>query len=256
MTVFLIILAVIVVLTAAIMSLSATLTVVYENGWKTKVSVLFFEKEISISEILSAVLFKDKNNTAAKDDNNNQPSSEKSDEIDVAAPEQTVQPESKAQDSENEQGKQDNSSNQQNPPQKKPQKSNPIKKLWDDEGIVGILTLLSNVLQTANSAVLTLIRGLHIYSLYVMIISGGNDAAEIAIKHGKICQHYYAVKGFMLSNMKIDNFDEHIQPDFLAPSTEFEMQFIGSISVGLLVKVALKAAFVFIKNLIKNKKRG
>ena len=58
----------------------------------------------------------------------------------------------------------------------------------------------------------------------------------------------------ILSTMKVDNYDDYIQPDFIADKTEVEFQLIGSISVGLLVKVALKAVFVFLKNLIKNKK--
>ncbi|MDE5974744.1 MAG: DUF2953 domain-containing protein, partial [Eubacterium sp.] len=134
-----------------------------------------------------------------------------------------------------------------------PKKSNPIKKLWDDEGIVGILSLVSNLLETANSAILTLIRGLHIYSLYVMIIVGGGDAADIAQSYGTLCKYYYPVKGMILSGMKVDNYDDYIQPDFIAPSTEFGFQLIASINVGLLLKVALKAGFIFLKNLIKNK---
>jgi hypothetical protein len=58
----------------------------------------------------------------------------------------------------------------------------------------------------------------------------------------------------ILNGMKVDNYDDYIQPDFIADKTEFEMQFIGSISVGLLLKVALKAGVVFLKNLINNKK--
>ena len=119
---------------------------------------------------------------------------------------------------------------------------------------MGILSLVSNLAETANSAILTLIRGLHIYSLYVMIIVGGGDAEEIGISYGRLCSYYYPVKGLILNTMKVDNYDDYIQPDFIAPRTEFEFQIIGSITVGLLLKVALKAGFIFVKNLIKNKK--
>ena len=126
--------------------------------------------------------------------------------------------------------------------------------MWDEEGIVGILSFVSNLLETANSAISTLIRGLHIYSLYVMILVGGGDADMIARSYGTLCKYYYPVKGMILSTMKVDNYDDYIQPDFIADRTEVEFQLIGSISVGLLLKVALKAGFVFLKNLIKNKK--
>ena len=58
----------------------------------------------------------------------------------------------------------------------------------------------------------------------------------------------------ILSSMKVDNYDDYIQPDFIAPSTEFEFQLIASINGGLLLQVAFKAGFIFLKNLIKNKK--
>ena len=135
-----------------------------------------------------------------------------------------------------------------------PPKPNPLKKIWDTQGIVGILDLLTNVAETANNAVLTLFRGLHIYSLYVMILVGGGDADLIARAYGTLCKYYYPLKGMILNGMKVDNFDDYIQPDFLAERTEFEFQLIASINVKLILKVGFKAIFIFIKNLIINKK--
>lgn len=60
MKVFLIILAVLVLLFAFILSLSAELTVVYDNGWHTSVQVLFIKKDIELSKILNFILFPDK----------------------------------------------------------------------------------------------------------------------------------------------------------------------------------------------------
>lgn len=75
--------------------------------------------------------------------------------------------------------------------------------------------MLTNVAETANNAVLTLFRGLHIYSLYVMILVGGGDADLIARAYGTLCKYYYPLKGMILNGMKVDNFDDYIQPDFL-----------------------------------------
>lgn len=248
MKVFLVILAVLVVIIAAVLSLSATVTLVYDKGWHTKIKVLFIEKDIVLSKILSFVLFPEKKaQEVAEDKKKKKASKEKpkempaeqvtveADETEQAAAE-TIKPAEKKEE------------------KPKPQKSNPIKKLWDDEGVVGILSLVSNLLETANSAILTLFRGLHIYSLYVMIIVGGGDAADIAHAYGTLCKYYYPIKGIILNGMKVDNYDDYIQADFISPRTEFEFQLIASINVGLLVKVALKAGFIFLKNLIKNKK--
>lgn len=247
MKVFLIILAVLALIIIAVLSLSATVTLVYDKGWHTKLKVLFIEKDIVLSQILSFVLFPEKKaQDVAEKNKQKKKDKEKPPEKSVEKTETETDNVSEAPE------KQENTDEPKK--EQKPQKSNPIKKLWDDEGIVGILSLVSNLLETANSAILTLFRGLHIYSLYVMIIVGGGDAADIGNAYGTLCKYYYPVKGIILNGMKVDNYDDYIQADFISPRTEFEFQLIASINVGLLVKVALKAVFIFLKNLIKNKK--
>lgn len=60
MIVFLIILAVFAVIIAAILSVSATFTVVYDGNWSTRVKVLWIEKDIVLTKILSFILFPEK----------------------------------------------------------------------------------------------------------------------------------------------------------------------------------------------------
>lgn len=229
MKTFLIILAVIVILVVLIFSISAEFTIVFDNGWKTKIKILFIEKDIQLSKLLSFIVAPEK---AA---------------VEVV--------EEKKEKKEKTKSLQNNTKNKKDdlPDSEKPKKQNFILKLLDDEGVVGILLLLSNVMQTVSSAVNTLIKGLHIYSLYVKMIIGGGDASDIAQKYGSVSGIYYPIKGLILNTMKVDNYNDYIQPDFIAPCSEYEFQFIGSISVGLLVKVLLKAGKVFVVNLIKNK---
>ena len=128
-----------------------------------------------------------------------------------------------------------------------------IQKIIDEDGIVGIMLLVSNLLETVNTAVVTLFRGLHIYSLYVKMIIGGGDADEIARSYGNICGMYYPIKGIILNGMKVDQYDDYIQPDFLATHNEYEFQLIASLNVALILKVGLKAGKTFLINLIKNR---
>lgn len=250
MTVFLIILAVLVVLTALLMSLSATLTVVYDKGWHTSVRVLFFEKDVVLSDILSFLMFPEKKAKEAKEKKSEKKKSE------ASVPEKSAQI-----SAENEQAsdalhidvdKDENVKEKEPETEKKTKKPNYIVQLWDKEGIVGIMTLVTNVLQTASAAVTTFIKGFHIYSFYVKMIVGGSDAAQIAQKYGSFSSVYYPMKGMIVNGMRVDEYDDYIQADFIAPDSEFEMQFIGSISIGLILRMLLKAGFVFIKNYIKN----
>ena len=242
MKVFLIILIVLIVLFAFILSLSAEATIIYDKGWKTSVQVLFIKKDIELGKIINFILFPDKAGKPAAEEKKKKKESKKAQNQEQKAdenPTENTQPQA-----ENEE------ISEQVPAQKK---QNFITKLIDEEGIVGILTLVSNLLETVSTAMTTLFRGLHIYSLYVKMIVGGGDAAQIAQDYGRICGIYYPIKGVILNGMKVDQYDDLIEPDFIAEQNEYEFQLIASINVALLLKVGIKAGITFLKNMITNK---
>ena len=251
MKVFLIILAVIVFLVAVILSLSAEATIIYDNGWHTSVQILFIKKDVELSKILNFVLFPEK---AGKE------AAEKKKQKKEQKPDNTQkQPENPDIVQETQDNAEDIKADATTPavnseaqPQQPPKK-NIIQKIIDEDGIVGIMILVSNLLETVNTAVVTLFRGLHIYSLYVKMIIGGGDADEIARSYGNICGMYYPIKGIILNGMKVDQYDDYIQPDFLATHNEYEFQLIASLNVALILKVGLKAGKTFLINLIKNR---
>lgn len=235
MKVFLIVLAVLVLLFAMLLSLSVHATVIYENGWHTFVQILFIEKEVELSKIINFVLFPEK---AGK---------EKAEELKKekeSADKKTEAPKERPENEENIEV----TLTQEN--EKKP---NAISKIIDEDGIVGVLLLASNLVETINSALITLFKGLHIYSLYVKMIIGGGDAADIGDAYGRACAIYYPIKGIILNGMKVDQYDDLIQADFIAPTSEYEFQLIASLNVALVLKIALKAGKTFLINFIKNK---
>ena len=251
----LIVIAVIVIIIAAILSVSATFTVTYTDKWKTTISILWIEKDIELTKILNFILFPQnaankvqtgknkKDNKNKKDKKNNQnneeikPAPQKSESAAAAGENKTESAENK-------------------PAPQNEIKPNYFKNMWDKDGIVGIMEFVSNMLETASSAVSVLIKGFHIYSFYVKIIVGGGNADEIARAYGRVCRFYYPFKGAVLGGMRVDNYDDLIAPDFIAPRNEYGFQFIGSISVGLLLKVALAAVKTFLINIIKNNKNN
>lgn len=257
MKVFLIILTVIILLFIIILSLSAQATVVYDGRWKTTVQILFFKKDVELSKILNFVLFPDKAGKEAAENSKKKKNESKKDSNNINQTNQNNINEHSDLSSENddEQNKKTESAPVQQPKheEKTKQKKNPVAKIIDEDGIVGIMTLASNLLETLNTAVITLFKGLHIYSLYVKIIVGGGDAADIAKAYGDICAVYYPLKGIILNGMKVDMYDDYIQPDFIAPCNEYEFQIIASMNVALILKVGIKAGYKFLINLIKNK---
>lgn len=253
-----IIIAVIVILLAAVLSVSATFTITYTNKWQTKISILWIEKEIELTKILDFILFpknKAEQVKAQKGKKKKPAAADKRKEQSLPAAEEKVHAagsapaEAPAEAPENADTKKSGKGSA----AQKEKKPNYLKNLWDTEGIVGILSLVSNMLETASGAVRTLMKGFHIYSFYVKIIVGGGDADEIARAYGRVCAFYYPFKGAVLGGMKVDNYDDLIMPDFIAPRNEYGLQFIGSVSVGLLLRVVLTAGKIFVVNLIKNK---
>lgn len=258
MKVFLIILAVLVLLFAFILSLSAELTVVYDNGWHTSVQVLFIKKDIELSKILNFILFPDKagKQAAEKKKEKKKDNSKKSKPVEETKAETTVKSVVEVEAEKNAETVKEPETKTVEADASKPKaepKKNPIAKIIDEDGIVGIMLLASNLVETLNTAVTTLFRGLHIYSLYVKIIVGGADAEEIARAYGRICGFYYPLKGMILNGMKVDQYDDYIQPDFIAPFNEYEFQLIASMNVALILKIGIKAGTKFLVNLIKNK---
>lgn len=238
MIVFLIILAVIIVILSAVLSLSATFTITYDSDWKTTVKFLWIDREIELTKIISFILFPEKKAEDAKAEIKVKASAKhKSDPKEkVVETEGAAEHEKQADDKSN-----------------KPKKENYLKKMWNEEGIVGIMSFAANLFQSASSAALTLFKGFHIYSLYVKILIGGGDAAEIAQAYGRVCSYYYPLKGFVLNGMKVDNYDEWVAPDFISPRNEYGFQFIGSVSIATILRVLLSAGKTFLINMIKNK---
>lgn len=243
----LIALAIIFLSITGILSISATFTVIYDGKWTTTVKVLWYEREIKLSSIINFILFPDK---AAHDARTKQ--AEKSEEKN--APEKKV--EAKPAEKKADTSAQSKPEKSENPPAKKETKPNYLQKLFEEDGIVGILLLISNMFQTASSAINTLFRGFHIYSLYVKMIIGGGDAADVAQTYGTICSYYYPVKGIILNGMTVDEYDEIFVPDFIAPRSEYGLQLIGSISIRLLLRMGFSAVKTFLVNMIQNNKNN
>ncbi len=234
----LIIIAVIVIIFIAVFNIKATVTAIYENEkWKTKVEVLGFKIKIDLVEILQKVLFPDKS----------EEKSEKEKKSGVEKAENKGKEKNKKKE-----GKNEESETEENAKIETAQKNpNFLVKMWNDEGIVGILSFVNNILSAASKAVKVLIKGFHIYSLYVKIFVGSGDAAAAAMQFGRICEYYYPVKGLIKTNLRVDNYDDFIVPDFIADRNEYEFQLIASLSVGTVVRCVFAAVIDFIRSSIR-----
>lgn len=237
MKIFLIAVAVIVAVFAIILSIRATFIIIKNEKTTAKVKVLFWEFDIDLVKILSAVLFPEQKAEQIKQNKEKEKNSKQNSE---APPEES---------------KPDEQGLKQNEPAKNDgfDLKKYIKGIYDKDGILGILDMVQTIYLSLEAAVKKFFKCFHIHSLYVRIDVGGADADSVAREVGKISSVYYPVSGMVLNGMKVDNYNHSILPDFLASQTKTEFQFIASISVGNLLGIALSAGKTFLVNLIKNK---
>lgn len=281
MKVFLIILAVLVVIIAVILSLSAEFTVIFDNGWTTRIKVLWIEKDIELSKLINFLLFPEKAAEEAAEkaadeiiggadevtsvvvaDGKDGPTAvfvaepdESKEKVEIPPPDDEIHlTEEEIEEITRQLAAAEKPKEEPKPTPPQDAKPNFIMKIWQEEGIVGMMEFITNLLETAGTAVSTLMKGLHIYSLYVKMIIGGGDAADIAEKFGSLAGHYQPIKGIILNRMKVDHYDDYLTADFIAPRSEYEFQLIAGLNVGLLVRMGLRAGRVFLVNLIRNKK--
>lgn len=182
-----------------------------------KVKVLFFEKEIDVDKLIDSMI-----------------------------PSIRAKKEEKPQEEKKEEPKK---AKKEGPP-----KESYIAKLYREKGILGILDLINNLLETVSSLFKTFIKHFIINNLDVRInVSVPFDAAATAQKYGEICGKYYPIIGIVRSNMKVKRYNEDIQADYLGNSTQTEVHFTASINVMNLLGAVFAAAKTFLVNLIKNK---
>lgn len=95
-----------------------------------------------------------------------------------------------------------------------------LKQLYIDQGYDGIVKMLKAVGNSLNGFFGKLYKTLTIDEFYLTMITAGNDAADTALKHGKLCAWVYPVLGKLVSTCKVKKYDFDISPDFLATKSK------------------------------------
>ncbi len=103
----------------------------------------------------------------------------------------------------------------------KPQKqgNSLIKQLYLDHGYEGLEKMLRDLGNSLGGFFGKLYKTFIIDELYIKMVTAGGDAADTAIKHGKLCAWLYPVLGKLVSTCKVKKYDFDISPDFLAPKS-------------------------------------
>lgn len=98
----------------------------------------------------------------------------------------------------------------------KPKGNSLIKQLYLDQGYDGLVKMLRAVGDSLGGFFGKLYKTVVFDELYITMVTAGGDAADTAIKHGRLCAWLFPLLGKLVSTSKVKKYDFDISPDFLA----------------------------------------
>lgn len=145
----------------------------------------------------------------------------------------------------------------------KEEKENPIKRViaqLKEEGIAGVVELVKEVTHLASGTMRRLFRRLHFGRCFVGMECGGAEAADIALKYGKLAGPLYSLRTLLLSHLRIRRLDWDIHPNFLAEkdtvTVDVRLHAYPLTLLGWGLRTALSALCMFMRFSNKKDKDG
>lgn len=139
-------------------------------------------------------------------------------------------------------------------------KRNIFKDFYENQGFGATVELIQTAAAQLGGFLRNIYRAFVIEELTLLLkVSAGDDAAQNAIKYGKVCSAVYPSMGFICSNMKVRKYDVNVQPDFICG--ENKAKFALSLSVrpikltNAAIALAFKLLFKVLLKLLKGSKK-
>ena len=132
--------------------------------------------------------------------------------------------------------------------------NNLFKQLYIEQGYDGIVKMLVAVKESLSSFFGKLYKTFTINEFYLTMHVTGNDAADTAIKYGKLSSWLFPLLGKVASTCKIKKYDIDISPDFLGVKNEADLYLNISVVpiriTNALVVLALQLTFKVILKIL------
>lgn len=141
--------------------------------------------------------------------------------------------------------------------EEKPKEKGPNKilEMVKANGYDGMMLVLSNLLDVLKKWGGNIFRSVVFNEVEIYVNVGTGDAASTAIKYGKTCQKVYPFMGYLCANNTVKKYDAAVDVDFLANTTETEMNMdfylvvrkIINATVAMAVRLVFKVLLKFLK---------
>lgn len=97
----------------------------------------------------------------------------------------------------------------------KKKKPSYLKKLSDKKGVSGLLSMITELSKLATSTLKGIFNNIVVEKLDISVTVVGEDAADTALKYGKLCGVFYSAVSIICDNVKkYDNYNVSVNPDF------------------------------------------
>lgn len=97
----------------------------------------------------------------------------------------------------------------------KEKKPSYLKKLGDKKGLSGLLSMLTEIVNLLGSTAKGIYSNIVIEKLNFDITIAGDDAADTALKYGKLCGVFYSAVSVICDNVKeVCDYNVNVTPDF------------------------------------------
>lgn len=134
---------------------------------------------------------------------------------------------------------------------------NPIKNFLENEGVSGVVDLINDTARIIGGFFGSIFRHVIFDELFLTIVVGGRDAADTAIKYGRVSANVFPPLGYICSHAKVKEYDADVSPDFLADVStaefHFKISFRPIFLLGAILVLAVKMLFTVIFKLLFSK---
>ena len=121
---------------------------------------------------------------------------------------------------------------------------------YNNQGFEGVIQLIADAMNAVGGMFGGIFRHFVFRELYLEMKVSGADAAETAIKYGKISSAVFPAMGYLCSKARVKKYNIDISPDFLAVKDEamFHLQF--GLSPIFATNSVIAAGFKLFKNVL------
>lgn len=143
-------------------------------------------------------------------------------------------------------------------------KDNFIKTFYNNQGVLGIIELIHNCASYLGKFTKGFLKSIYIRKLHIRISVTESDAAQTAIRYGKICGEIYPPLGFICSSCNVKDYSVNIWANYCGEKTkgEFETRValvprsVINAGIALVFRLVMQLVKVVFSNIKANKKQN